>query len=166
MKKLFITLYLTIGILTSTTNGLNQAPIYLHEIVIYPKDYGEIIKSTLIKCGVEEFLADIIVAQARHESADFTSKVFEITNNPFGMRLAYKRPTTRSGQWRNYSYYDSVELATIDYFLYMTWMGIPVNGDINIKKYVTLLKKKSYFEAEFTLYYMAVKKHYENNQPS
>lgn len=44
--------------------------------------------------GLTDAQAKIIVAQAQHESANFTSNVFKTDNNLFGMKMPSKRPRT------------------------------------------------------------------------
>lgn len=47
-------------------------------------DYGQIIYNTAKGAGINDTLANIIVADARHETADFTSSIFKEGNNAFG----------------------------------------------------------------------------------
>lgn len=144
---------------SAVTSNINR-PQYLAEVTIYPENYSQTVLTTLRKLGVSEEMSVIILAQAIHESNNFSSYIFENTWNPFGMRVARVRPTTRSGEFKNYSKYESLEDATIDYFYYMTYCNFPLD-ETNVYKYVTLLKKKAYYEDDFKNYYRAVRKHFK-----
>lgn len=66
---------------------------------------------------------EIVVAQAKVESASYTSNVFKKTGNLFGMGLAKNRPTVASGNYNQYSDYKIVnlpkwQLSVIDYAIY------------------------------------------------
>lgn len=160
MKKLFFSLILAFLLQVPTAMSDGKHPPYLAEVVIHPENYSQTVLATLRKLGVSEEMSIIILAQAIHESDNFTSYVFENTWNPFGMRLARVRPTTRSGEFKNYSKYESLEDATIDYFYYMTYCNLPLD-ETNVYRYVTLLKKKAYYEDDFRNYYRAVRKHFK-----
>jgi len=60
-------------------------------------DYGQRIYNTAVSMGVSNTLANLIVAQARHETADFTSPIFRENNNAFGYTYVsgakYQLPT-------------------------------------------------------------------------
>lgn len=60
---------------------------------------------------------DIAVAQAMLESANFTSRLFRLNNNMFGMQLATKRETTALGKKRGYAYYSCWRCSVHDYGL-------------------------------------------------
>lgn len=47
-------------------------------------DYGQRIYNAARSMGINDTLANLIVAQARHETGDFTSKIFKENNNAFG----------------------------------------------------------------------------------
>lgn len=65
---------------------------------------------------------EIILAQAKLESANYGSQVFKTNNNPFGMKCVYKRPTTQtchSAQANtNYGYYRNWQTAVLDRVLW------------------------------------------------
>lgn len=61
---------------------------------------------------------DVIIAQARLESANFTSAIFREGNNIFGMKEAKSRLTLAKGTHRNHAYYDSWQESLQDRALY------------------------------------------------
>ena len=58
---------------------------------------------------------DIVMAQAKIETAHFTSKIFRENNNLFGMKLPEKRSTTATGEQYNHATYTSWRQSVIDY---------------------------------------------------
>jgi uncharacterized FlgJ-related protein len=73
---------------------------------------------TLIELGVR--FPHIVLAQARLETGNFSSKVFRRTNNLFGMKVAKQRLTTAKSGKGVYAYYDTWQLSVIDYALFQT----------------------------------------------
>lgn len=61
---------------------------------------------------------DIVLAQARLETGNFTSKVFKSNNNLFGMKLAKARNTTAIGEQNSHADYASWRQSIIDYKLW------------------------------------------------
>ena len=78
----------------------------------------EALLKTLLELGVK--FPHIVVAQARLETGNFTSKVFMRTNNLFGMKVAKQRLTTAKSGKGEYAYYSSWQLSAIDYALFQT----------------------------------------------
>lgn len=140
-------------------NEIEMLPLdTLDEVIITPKDYELIILEELWKNGVSVDLSYIILAQAKHETWDFTSKIFIENNNVFGLKQAKKRKTTCIGTNRSHGVYESIEDCVLDYIYYMENRKIPLH-ETSVKKYVDLLKKKGYFEDDIERYYNSVKKH-------
>lgn len=127
----------------------------LSDVVFKAKSFDNIILDILLENGVEEELSQIILAQAKHESGNFTSNIFWENNNPFGMKCPRKRPTTCIGTNRGHGVFNSIEDAVIDYVWWMEFNNIPFN-EKNTRKYVQLLKNKRYFEDDINRYYKAV----------
>lgn len=61
---------------------------------------------------------DIVMAQAKIETAHFTSKIFRENNNLFGMKLPRQRSTTAIGEQHNHAEYTSWRQSVIDYKLW------------------------------------------------
>jgi uncharacterized FlgJ-related protein len=71
---------------------------------------------------------DVVFAQARLETGNFTSKVFRENNNLFGMKLPRVRSTTAIGEQNNHASYIRWQHSVADYKLWQ---------DEVIKKYRT-----------------------------
>jgi uncharacterized FlgJ-related protein len=63
---------------------------------------------------------DIVFAQARLETGNFTSKIFRNNNNLFGFKVALSRPTVCIGLQSNHAAYDSWQMSVIDYALWQS----------------------------------------------
>jgi uncharacterized FlgJ-related protein len=115
--------------------------------------------------NVDELTQLILVAQAMHETGNFTSPVFYRNNNAFGMRLAQKRPTTAIGDpdKDNYANYDSIEDSVEDLKLWFDYHGIELKFD-NIEDYSRTIKEKGYYEASFITYTKAMNAHFKTLQ--
>ena len=95
---------------------------------------------------------DIVMAQARIETAHFTSKVFRENNNLFGMRLPRQRSTTAIGEQYNHAEYTSWRQSVVDYKLWQDKVLTKVKSRraylrylhknyAENKQYVNLIKK-------------------------
>ena len=60
----------------------------------------------------------IVLAQAFHESGNYTSKLFLENNNIFGMKVAMSRMTTADGEQEGYAYYKTWMECVYDRALY------------------------------------------------
>lgn len=61
---------------------------------------------------------EIVFAQAKLESGNFSSPIFKENHNLFGMKMAKTRPTTAKGVRRNHAYYNNWRASVLDYALY------------------------------------------------
>ena len=77
--------------------------------------------------------ADIVFAQAKLESGNFSSKIFRENNNLFGMKLARQRATTATGENRGHATYSSWRQSVDDYAMYYN-------------KYLSRLSRSEYIE--------------------
>lgn len=59
---------------------------------------------------------NLIYAQAKHETGNFTSSIFKNNNNLFGMKLAKKRSTTAIGEKSGHAVYKTLFHSVLDYF--------------------------------------------------
>lgn len=139
MKKLWL-----IGLLTlltfSTTLSQSQ------------RDYERKIFNQSLALGADSLTSKIIVAQAMHESGDFTNALTRKHNNVFGMQHPRVRRTTSIGAYGDaekkkniYASYRSVEDAVKDLFLYYEARKINKKQH-SISRYVRVLKSKTYFK--------------------
>lgn len=102
-----------------------------------------------------------IVAQARHESADFGSPVYRNNNNPFGMKVPSRRPFlgtqgTKAPDGGYYARYTNDYQAWKDLLEWYRFTNFPTNLQ-TVDEYVTALKQRGYFTANYDLYLNAVK---------
>lgn len=63
----------------------------------------------------------IVLAQAKLETGHFQSRVFLENNNLFGMKQAWRRPTTALGTHRGHAVYSNWRESLIDYALYSAY---------------------------------------------
>lgn len=152
MNKILLTLLLSLGSLATTTNA---QPNY--ELIVYKE---------LLRNKVDTAMARIIVAVARHESANFTSKLFLQTKNVFGMTYPPKRTSlatgykvySDNGNKRKFCTFRTTTSSTTDFVLYLKHWNYPL--DIKTpEKMVKTMKSKRYFEASEIVYLRAIKKH-------
>lgn len=60
---------------------------------------------------------DIVLAQAKLESGNYTSYLFRVNNNLFGMRKAEQRPTTTVRVDKRHAVYEDWQQSVLDYAL-------------------------------------------------
>lgn len=60
----------------------------------------------------------IVYAQAQLETGNFTSHIFQVNNNLFGMREAKRRPTTNKGTENGHAYFENWRESVVDYAFY------------------------------------------------
>jgi len=60
----------------------------------------------------------IVYAQAQLETGNFTSHIFKVNNNLFGMREAKRRPTTNKGTENGHAYFENWRESVVDYAFY------------------------------------------------
>ena len=130
----------------------NQKAGIVNRQIIQHSEYGE--------------YTDFVIAQARHESADFTSKVYRDNNNPFGMKVPGKRgflgtqgtPAPASeGKGMYYARYESDTVAFQDFLKYLRAVRFPV-GLTTVDQYAKALKERGYFGDTLANYTKALKK--------
>lgn len=113
----------------------------------------ERITKVLYDSGYSMRMTQIILAQARHESGNFTNPLTKSHCNVFGMRHPRVRPTTSLGPLAKaegrtgYASFNSIEDATRDYILYSRYIKAPT--DTTLEYYATFLHNKRYYECRF-----------------
>lgn len=114
MKRLLLTVFLSL-ITLSKTNQNN------YEIITQVISFSELnVYKQLVKIGVA--YPDVVLAQAKIETGNFTSKIFRENNNMFGMKLPYRRQTTAVGENRNHAKYTDWIQSIKDYKLWQDQM--------------------------------------------
>lgn len=63
---------------------------------------------------MEAWFPELIVAQAKLESGNYTSNIFLNANNPFGMTVVSKRETTQIGEYHGFGAYNHWMDACVD----------------------------------------------------
>ena len=76
--------------------------------------YDTAIYNQALSMGISPALAKIMVAQARYESADYTSNTFNLTNNAFGYKY-YPGSKWQSGQGNRSSEYGQDQSSYASY---------------------------------------------------
>ena len=158
MRKILLLLLLPL----SAPSAIATKPIWRLETVTVSvtESYDEEVLRVLKEQGVGEVLSQIILAQAKHESGNFTSVIFEENWNPFGMKQARVRQNTAIGTNRGHAVYLSLYDAVLDYVYYMRARNIPFQGE-SVNSYVMILKSKGYFEDGYNNYARGVRKFHE-----
>jgi len=90
-------------------------------------------------------LDKFVFAQAYHETGGFTSNIFKMNNNMFGMKYPTKRPTTAIGQLNGYALYNNTTDSIRDLLLWFHQFGTIPNFQ-TVEEYATYLKEKGYYE--------------------
>jgi uncharacterized FlgJ-related protein len=108
-------------------------------------------REQLVLLGFDPAFTYILISQAAHETANFTSNVFLSNSNMFGMRYPTKRKTTALQELNGYAYYTSIEEGLKDIRLYFDYAALKTNYK-TIAEYCEALKNKKYFEALLTEY--------------
>ena len=118
--------------------------------------YGNELYLLLIEQGFWPDTAKMITAQAAHETGNFTSTIFLLQNNPFGMKVPVSRRTTTKSEARGHAVFDSIESAARDYWLYYQARKYPAIWK-DTDTFVEALKRNGYFEGDLDVYKRAVK---------
>lgn len=99
-----------------------------------------------------------IEAQAKHESANYTSDVFKRSNNPFGMKNAKKRKQLgKEVEGDPYRHYANIGEAIRDYILYLKEFKVPTNIG-SYESYVRMLKQNGYFSDSIVNYLTGIER--------
>lgn len=91
---------------------------HIGEAILYPaiEINDSILYNYLLEIGA--WYPDILIAQAKIESASYTSNVFKKANNLYGMKSVYSRFHCQTGAYNNYGCYDSWKLSALDRVLW------------------------------------------------
>lgn len=147
-----------------TLNSVNTLIKVEAKTINYPKTNEEKIFNTCLHNGLDTLMARVIVAQAKHESGNFKSKLFKEHNNTFGFLHSKRRCSTTSvgpngcaeGR-RGYASYNNIEESTIDALIFLY-----NKNELKFKsveEYSHWLKSINYYEANEELYTTALKRH-------
>jgi len=107
-------------------------------------------------------LTKYVIAQAKHETGNYTSRLFRIANNLFGMGVAKVRPYTRSGTIEAseglFSKYANLEQSVDDFLKWLEYNNAPVSF-IDSSDYAKWLKEEGYYTDSFENYSAGLKYH-------
>ncbi|MBN8789431.1 MAG: glucosaminidase domain-containing protein [Terrimonas sp.] len=130
--------------------------------------YESAVYNTAVNNEVPGSVALLIVAQAKHESSNFTSKVFLQNNNAFGYKYvgqsgAVQGTAAPASEGGYYAKYDSVEdsaLEVVNWWKRRIRQGVISDwSDINTTEtYAAALKKAGYYGDSLSNYTAALKK--------
>lgn len=141
---------------TETETG-NQTNKYLID-----KELAEYLIQYLSDAGYDPAMAKMIVAQSRHETGNYTSKLFQDWNNPWGMMHPLKRTTASAGaNPSGFATYENLDDAARDYVYYLQALGYNQSYP-DVRAFVSELKKKGYFEDNLTTYMSSVNSIYKS----
>jgi uncharacterized FlgJ-related protein len=129
MKRLLLTVFLSLITLSKT----NQT----YEIITQVISFSELnVYKQLVKVGIA--YPDVVLAQAKIETGNFTSKIFRENNNMFGMKLPERRQTTAVGKSRNHAKYIDWIQSVRDYKL---WQDQMIHRAPTKRAYLAYLKR-------------------------
>jgi len=114
-------------------------------------DIYKTIYAFMIENGIPVRFSQILVAQAAHETSNFTSRIYIENHNLFGMKLAKKRKTLAIGERYGHAIFRNIEDSVLDLIIYFTFTNIDKNY-IDSDSYIETLKNKGYFEATLREY--------------
>ena len=120
--------------------------IFLRKKIIMSK--AKEVEILLLSNGLRPDIARYATAQAANESANFTSIIFLLNKNCYGMTYAGQK--TAQGSKNGYAYYNSLEECIIDL---VDWynrhrdrpLALPLDIT-SLSDYVDFLKSQNYFE--------------------
>lgn len=117
-----------------------------------------LIQKILIGNGYSPAMARYFAAVSRHETGNYDSEVLKRANNLFGMKHPTIRKTTSNGKDQSgYAVYSSTADSVRDLVFYLLAREYPFDVD-SARDLVTLMKKKQYFEADFSEYLNGVQR--------
>ena len=103
----------------------------------------------LVSCNVK--FPHIVLAQAKLESGNYSSKMFKVNHNLFGMKKAKQRITTALGEKNGHAYYRDWTDGVYDYAMWSQVMAHDINNEV---EYFVKLQKRY---AEDTTYVVVLK---------
>lgn len=158
MKTAALLLLLLIPV--SAINAVYPRPVeeVMPASIVFTKE--ERIVAVLKDSGYSREMQRIILAQAKHESGEFTNPLTVKHNNLFAMRHPKRRSTLSLGAFAEaegrggYASYSSIDSAVADYILYMRFAAVQPMPDA--ESYITQLKNKKYFTDRTSRYFGGV----------
>lgn len=140
----------------SKTSGMTQTSMSIQERIF----------NQLRKRGVPADTARMIVAQAVHETGNFTSELFVKGNNAFGMKLPRRRNTLAVDRGLRVegdpaASFNTIEDSVDDLLVWLDFNSLPLNYG-NLDDYIAAIRRKGYFTDTYIRYLTAVRRRLEN----
>ena len=147
-----ILLYITVGLVMFYMSGLYSGTTqYITRVL--PKN---ILTANTVKFSEDDLIEllktcnikypYIVLAQAKLESSNFTSKIFKENNNMLGMRKARQRVTTAQSEKNTYAYYKNWEDGVYDICF---WQNTVINDIVNEDQYFQKLQERYAEDPEY-----------------
>lgn len=132
---------------------LNHKASLVNRLIVSNSEYSE--------------LLPYIIAQARHESANFSSAVYRANNNPFGMKVPSRRPFlgtqgTKAGDGGFYARYENDTEAFRDLLKWMRFTRMPTTVN-NAREFAEALKARKYYTDTVDNYTKAIERWMKRN---
>jgi flagellum-specific peptidoglycan hydrolase FlgJ len=107
---------------------------------VYKKDFSvELLKECIYYEKIQH--PDVVLTQSELETGHYTSELFWVANNLFGMRLAEVRETTAAGEYKHHAKYLHWTDSVKDYKKFQEWyMSIGYDIGDNSDGYLVFLK--------------------------
>lgn len=134
-----------------------------------------IVYRTAIAEGMPHTLAELIVAQSKHESQNYTSNVFKKNNNLFGYKYVGQKGATKGspapsneGLAGAYARYETIEgsVKELTGWIKRRQKEGSFPADLteidSPEKYATLLRKSGYFGAPLSQYIAGLTRYYKD----
>jgi len=127
---------------------------------LFANNKANLINQSVIRLSKWRKLRKFLMAQAKLESADFTSNIYKKTNNPLAMGHATRREQLgdpnpsdvfEGGADLSIQKYRNDTQGFRDMFLWLTYVNFPTSVN-NAEEYVRELKKRKYFSLNEALY--------------
>lgn len=152
------------GLLKILPRGRNMLPLLLGGLLtvytvfrakknISGMEYDLLIQRILTGEGYSPRMARFFAAVSRHETGNYSSAVLDKFKNLFGMKFPHIRFTYATSEDPNggYAVYSAPDNSVRDLAVYLRTLDYPRDID-SARDLVTLMKKKKYFEADFSEY--------------
>lgn len=122
--------------------------------ILFRNNRANLINQTYLRLSKYRKLRKYIIAQAKLESANFTSSIYKRTNNTFGMQHPKKRPAVgyesdvyEGGMTTPVQAYRNDTQSFQDLLLWMDYGRFP-RSVASAAEYVAELKKRGYFTSK------------------
>ena len=166
MNKILLTVFLLFGYFTPAKNTETKDPDVVYILpaadLTYKSDDQRIYEAARAK-GLNKFMSKLLVAQARHETGNFKSRLFRKHLNAFGMMkrrsdtLAINSLGRAEGR-KGYATYQNIDDSTGAVIQLLKERKCPMNFT-SARQYAKWLKLKGYYSDKESNYSNALASH-------